>query len=243
MEQGFLNKYLEVLKFVNEKIENNRSPHKVNLIHGQIAKDIKSVLGNDYLVITKETHNKEEIINGRYIDKKVDIVIKKKNKIIAGIAIKNPINSYFKNKNNYFENMLGETANIKSNGFLYFQIIIFPHKIPDWKGKGKNQTLRKMDVVNEDKLSVYLKLAKDDPTKMFHTPTKTLLLIIKDNINKHFSKGSKEEYQKIVSKLIVEQKLKLEFLDFENNAAWNALIINDYSSYIEKICYLIIGTS
>ena len=63
-------------------------------------------------------------------DKKVDITITKQNKPIAGFAIKFVMQNYSQNSNNYFENMLGETANIRSNRIPYFQIFIILDNLP-----------------------------------------------------------------------------------------------------------------
>ncbi|WP_434337424.1 hypothetical protein V2P72_01835 [Mesomycoplasma hyopneumoniae] len=61
----------------------------------------------------------------RYYDKKVDIGIEYKNEIISGIGLKFVVQNYLQNSINYFENMLGETGNIRSqNDKLYFQILI-----------------------------------------------------------------------------------------------------------------------
>ena len=62
---------------------------------------------------------------GRYINKNVDIVIYKRT-VIAGIGVKFVMQNYSQNSNNYFENMLGETANIRSKNIPYFQIFVIP---------------------------------------------------------------------------------------------------------------------
>ena len=44
--------------------------------------------------------------------------------------------NYSQNSNNYFENMLGETANIRSNSIPYFQIFIIFDKVPYYEQGG-----------------------------------------------------------------------------------------------------------
>ena len=104
----------------------SRSNEKLKILHGAIAKDISSRLNNpDFTVLSLGYNNgKEGTISGRYLNKKVDITISKKQKIIAGIGVKFVMQNYSQNSNNYFENMLGETANIRSNKIPYFQIFI-----------------------------------------------------------------------------------------------------------------------
>ncbi len=239
MEKDFLKKYKSVLKFVNSKQSNNRSSYKVDLIHGQIARDIQKELGNNFQIITKETTGKEEKIKGIYMEKRVDIVVKQNEKIIAGIGIKNPLNSFFKNKNNYFENMLGETANIKSNNILYFQIMILPHKIPDWKKENGKGIFKKMDIIDRNKLMSYIKMSHLDTQNVLHLPEKMLILIIEDNINNSFEKigGTKKEYRELFINKI--DKIELGFKKIYINDIGKALIINEYTKYIEKICNII----
>lgn len=65
-------------------------------------------------------NGKEMKLDGRYIDKVVDITILKNSKPIAGIGVKFVMQNYSQNSNNYFENMLGETANIRCANIPYF---------------------------------------------------------------------------------------------------------------------------
>ena len=73
----------------------SRSNEKLKILHGAIANDLLQRLGN------------EETIDGRYLDKKVDITILKDGNPIAGIGVKFVMQNYSQNSNNYFENMLG----------------------------------------------------------------------------------------------------------------------------------------
>lgn len=109
----------------------SRSTDKLKAIHGTIAYDIKRRLGPDYEVCSQGYGNdKEDSIQGRYISKKVDITVKHQSKPVAGIAVKFVMRNYSQNSNNYFENMLGETANIRCNNYPYFQIFIILDPLP-----------------------------------------------------------------------------------------------------------------
>lgn len=62
----------------------SRSNEKLKILHKAIAKDILQRLGNGYSVKSLGINDgKEEIIKGRYIDKKVDITIMKGSKPVA----------------------------------------------------------------------------------------------------------------------------------------------------------------
>lgn len=74
-----------------------------------------------------------------YIDKMEDITIQHKGKDVGGIAIKFVMQNYSQNSNNYFENMLGETANIRCNSIPYFQVFIILDKLPYYNKQKKTQ--------------------------------------------------------------------------------------------------------
>ena len=108
----------------------SRSNEKLKILHGAIAKDLKERLGAGYYVQSLGIGNGKEMkLDGRYIDKVVDITILKNSKPIAGIGVKFVMQNYSQNSNNYFENMLGETANIRCANIPYFQIFIIPDKL------------------------------------------------------------------------------------------------------------------
>lgn len=154
----------------------SRSNKKLKFLHGEIAKDLKERLGNSYWIKSLGIGNgKEEKINGKYIEKAVDITIMKDLNPIAGIGVKFVMQNYSQNSNNYFENMLGETANIRCANIPYFQIFIIPDKLPYYKNDGTIQKWEEFTVHNSEK---YLTLSKDDIQTSIHTPTKTLLYVI-----------------------------------------------------------------
>ena len=137
MKNAILNNYtfLEKIqdsfkKFIS--IGTSRSTAKLKPLHGAIAEDIAKQLGTDYIVKSQGYGNgREAKIEGRDIDKRVDITRKEKktNRAVAGIAVKFVMQNYSQNSNNYFENMLGETANIRTANCPYFQIFIIFDKI------------------------------------------------------------------------------------------------------------------
>ena len=107
----------------------SRSNEKLKILHGAISTDLQNRIGYEYTINSlgfRDGHEKSA--PGRYMDKMVDITISKSGKVIAGIAVKFVMSNYSQNSNNYFENMLGETANLRSNNIPYFQIFIIPDK-------------------------------------------------------------------------------------------------------------------
>lgn len=155
----------------------SRSTAKLKTLHGHIASDLEELLGEGFSIRSQGYGNdKEGSIDGRYYPKNVDITILKNNKPVAGYAVKFVMRNYSQNSNNYFENMLGETANIRANSIPYFQVFIIFEKVPYYENGGK---FKKYDVISTHNLDKYLELSKDDPSVFFHTPDKTLVVLIK----------------------------------------------------------------
>lgn len=211
----------------------SRSNEKLKILHKAIAKDILQRLGNGYSVRSLGINDgKEEIIKGRYIDKKVDITIMKGSKPVAGIGVKFVMQNYSQNSNNYFENMLGETANIRCSNTPYFQIFIIPDKLPYYKNNGE---LQKWETFTEHNSSKYMILSKDDIQTSIHTPTKTLLYVIhlpeiEEEVN------NKTEYNSYYSNL--DDMMVCESEESYGSFS-NAVIYNDYEDFASKVVHYI----
>ncbi len=233
-----------IIKSLKEYANNGeRSSAKLIPIHQKIKNDVSKYLISNYKVKnlgsfsldSEKSLSKEKKFQGRYYDKKIDISFFLDRKEIGGIGVKIPIANINQNFNNYFENMLGETANIRSNNIPYFQVIIFPIKTLYFK---KNGTVSKIEQVNLNKFDKYLKLSKDNVNTFFHAPNKILFI---------FYEFKSFNVEKIHSKNDFLNKLKSEDLDIlisKINLPFNGLIIeNDYDLFIKKISSIIFGNS
>ena len=211
-----------------------RSNKKLCILHGEISKDLHERLGdNKYSVYSLGYGDgKEHKINGRYVDKAVDITIAENNKPIAGIAVKYVMSNYSQNSNNYFENMLGETANIRSAKIPYFQIFVIPDKIPYFL---KDGTISKPEMISEHNLKKYIKLSDDNTDEFLHTPNKTLVFVVHiQSDNQRTSFSNKEEYQEFY--LNNDFDITVSPLQFSFG---NSVIYNDYDTFIQKVAFAI----
>lgn len=207
----------------------SRSNEKLKILHGAIAEDLHKRLGDDYEVCAlgyKE--GKEEKIRGRYIDKVVDITVKHNGVAVAGVSVKFVMQNYAQNSNNYFENMLGETANIRSAKTPYFQILIIPDILPYYDNEGVIKHYDEFTTHNAEK---YIALSQDDAEMLFHTPSKTLLFVIhlnepKDTIH------TKKQYISFYSKQLDITLSQNAYGHFDRN-----VIYNDYNTFIDKVMY------
>ncbi|ACA32820.1 hypothetical protein WFS22_00770 [Ureaplasma parvum] len=235
-------KFLD-LDIIKESFDNylsvgtSRSTKKLKTLHGSIAKDLEELLGKEYNIKSQGYRDdKEECIDGRYYNKKVDITIKNNGKSIAGLAIKFVMSNYSQNSNNYFENMLGETANLRSNSVPYFQIFIIFDKVPYYKSDG---VLQKYDNISNHNLEKYLKLSDDDPKVYFHTPDKTLFILLSlKEISEEIK--NKKDYIRCYKEIMNDEDL-LSYSNKIDDLFGNSIILNNYEDFIKRMCALIIG--
>ncbi len=211
----------------------SRSPQKLKPLHGAIARDLSEKLGKEYEIKSQGFGNdREGTISGRYIDKKADITVKKGDRIVGGIAVKFVMQNYSQNSNNYFENMLGETANIRCNGYPYFQIFIVLDKLPYYK---KDKTLSKWEKFSDHNVCKYVMLSNDDTTKYYHTPNKTLIYVI--HIPDNDQLGSVQEYMDYYKQL----DFKIELSNHRYEQFGSAVILNDYEKFSDKVYHTILA--
>ena len=212
----------------------SRSTDKLIPLHGAIAQDIATRLGNSYDVWSKGyLHNKEEYIKGRYIEKTVDITIRKNDITVAGIAVKFIMQNYAQNSNNYFENMLGETANIRSNNIPYFQIFIILDKLPYFN---KKKEITRWESFNKHNMDKYLALSNDNIDAFYHTPNKTLIYVVHlsdctentATANEYINYYRTNEYEITTSSQ-------------QYGTMGNAVILNDYETFISKVYHTILS--
>lgn len=215
----------------------SRSNEKLKILHGNIAKDLSERLGNKYQIKSLGfDDNKEGKIEGRYIDKNVDITIIKNGKPIAGIGVKFVMQNYAQNSNNYFENMLGETANIRSNNIPYFQIFIIPEVLPYYESS--NNGIKKWETFNSHHIKKYTKLSNDNEDLFFHTPTKTLIYILKFSDCRTQNIKNKTDYINYYTNL---REFNIEVSENDYGKFGSNIILNDYELFIEKVVYRILS--
>lgn len=236
---------LSFLKYLESG--SSRSNEKLKLLHGFIANKIKNKLNNDYIVTSINDidsalyQSKEKTMNGLYMNKKVDIVISKLNnqkqlEDKCGIAIKFIMSNYDQNSNNYFENMLGETANIRGAGYPYFQILIIDSEWPYFKA-GNEKIIKNWESLKTEKLKKYQKLSYSDTNQNKYVPNKMMLYVYKKEF---FNKIKNIEIKQINN--FSEYKnfcLQNDFCFIENNLKnfkyGDNIIFNDFDLFLNFV--------
>lgn len=228
---------------------NGGNDSKLSILHSAIANDILERInnqcdGNGTYSVKSLGLGGEGIIEGRYIDKKVDITILQNSKPIAGVAVKFVMQNYQQNSNNYFENMLGETANIRCYGIPYFQIFIIFEKMPYYIKKATKiynpNDISKWENVDDGNMHKYLTLSNDKVDNYLHTPNKTLLYVIKLFEDQKFkyikTKSDYMNYYSSFNNNNIVTESDVEYGDFSD-----AVVYNNYEEFIKKVIYRILS--
>ncbi len=139
-----------------------RSNKKLIPIHSWFANEIISGLG-DYYTAMSLGSGKEYKIEGKYYPKKLDITIFSNQKPVVTLSFKFVTSNYAQNSNNYFENLLGETANIRRIGVGFVHFLVLRGNTPyyDKAARNKRGKLKKIEILSEQLIKKYIKLFKD----------------------------------------------------------------------------------
>ena len=214
----------------------SRSIDKLAVLHGNIAGDMASRLGNDYLIYALGFRDEGEAsIRGRYFDKKVDIaVFDACRKPVAGIGVKFVMQNFSQNANNYFENMLGETANIQCADVPYFQILVLPEKMPHFRSGRK---FNKWEHLTPERMKKYVVLSGDPAERYAHTPAKTLLYIVSLYPCVDQSEAASLMRNTEMIEYYKNHRVKLSSMTLP--PLGNRVILNDYETFFTKVVHRI----
>jgi hypothetical protein len=191
-EKDFLEAIAKSFKAYKEK--GARSTAKLKPIHYFVADTLKKIWGSHFEIHYLGNDIKEMEVEGKYYTKNIDITISDNNKPVFCLGIKFVTSNYKQNANNYFENMMGETANIQAVKLPYAQLIILRHKTPYYKKNEK--TPSKIEIVNDKDILKYLKLMFDQPQA--HRPNCLAIELI--NIDEKTGKVTLTDLDKAFSK-------------------------------------------
>ena len=193
------------------KLYGARSTKKLKPIHQFVAEILSAIFGKTYKLHFIGDETKEMTVEGKYYPKDIDITVSKNDKPVFCLGIKFVTSNYKQNANNYFENMMGETANIQAAGNLsYAQLIILRHETPYYK-KNETEIPSKIEIINDKDISKYLKLMYDTPQA--HRPNYLGLQLI--NIDERSGKVVATNLDKAFSKTTVKLlKTKLSLTNF-----------------------------
>ena len=159
-------------------------------------------------------------------DKK-KIAVCRGNTVLGAVGFKFVMSNYKQNSNNYFENMLGETANIRCNRIPYFQVLVLLKELPYYDNSGR---ITRTEHINEHNLHKYIKLSEDNIETFFHTPTKTLIYVVSlsESLSDHHI-ANKAQYNEFFRDK--DLNVDNEF----NDLFQSGVVINDFAKFIKKV--------
>jgi len=201
--------------YKNYLLVHARSSSKIIPMHKCLSEILKEKLGKDFVIKSMGVgDNKEYKFKGKYYNKDLDITILKDNKPISALGFKFVTSNYKQNSNNYFENMLGETANVKRNDLLYGQILILKEQMPYFSTDKREFT--KVEKINELNLKKYFRLGTDNAENLYHKPDIMFISFVETGDEERMLKAiaNKEKISKTeFNKNELAPLVKLKFLN------------------------------
>jgi hypothetical protein len=201
-EEIFLKAIEDSFKAYKEK--GARSTAKLKPIHKFVADTLNKIWGDNFEIYYMGDTSKEATIEGKYYPKDIDITVLDGEKPVFCLGIKFVTSNYKQNANNYFESMMGETANIQAIGNLpYAQLLVLRHQTPYYQ-KNETEIPSKIEIINDKDISKYLKLHFDTPQA--HRPfyVGISLVDIDEKTNKVSFTNLGKSFSKETAKLLSE---------------------------------------
>jgi len=160
-EKSFIAAVEESFRMYKER--GARSTEKLKPLHRYVADVMKSIWNGGFEVHYLGQDAKELKVTGKYYPKDIDVTITRNSRPVFCLGIKFVTSNYKQNANNYFESMMGETANIQALGDLpYSQLIILRHETPYYK-KNDPTNPAKIEIIKDKDIQKYLNLVFDHP--------------------------------------------------------------------------------
>ena len=162
-----------------------RSNQKTKILHGWAQEELRCELGNDYL-FTGQTpsSSREAKVEGMYYYKKVDILVERDGQELGVVSIKFVISNYKQNSINYFEQQIGETANLRRKNIVYGNIFCITNPIPY---KESNGGILKQERLRDEDVRRYVRLRKDH--EHAHAPDEMAIGIVDVDLEQNVISG------------------------------------------------------
>ena len=170
-----------------------RSTDKLLPLHQELGKTFRDLHPGAGIITKWGDFDGELKSPGAYYPKNVDVAavvgeihqtsgssyaVTNIDQILGILGIKFVVTNFKQNANNYFENMMGETANIQQLGIPYSHFIALPVEIPFLS---KDGSLKKIEKLGEGDLAKYVKLMSGADGA--HKPSSISIALLKFDSN------------------------------------------------------------
>ncbi len=152
-----------------------RSTQNIIPLHKYVSTILQKIWGDKYDIYFMSESSKEANVEGKYYSKDIDIAVFKSKTPIFCLGVKFITSNYKQNADNFFENMMGETANIQANQIPYAHIIIMRYETPYYK-KNNSYIPEKIETIGKKDITKYLKLIYD--TAQAHQPIELCIFLV-----------------------------------------------------------------
>ena len=151
-----------------------RSNQKTRVLHGWVQDELGRELGDDYAFTGQSpTNTREANVGGMYYDKNVDVLIARDRQELGVISIKFVISNYWQNSVNYFEQQIGETANLRRRNIVYGNLFCVTNPIPY---KNRDGIITRRETIREHDIQRYARLRADH--EHIHAPDEMAIGIV-----------------------------------------------------------------
>ena len=172
-----------------------RSSKKLVAPHRWIAKTALAQLGDGFRASSYGIGNgKEKTVPGKYYDKTVDVAVEKigadnSARIVAVASFKFVTSNYKQNSVNYFEHMLGETANLRRTGVGFAHLLVLRKNMPYLKKSGGRS---RVETITDHNMAKYIKLFRDKKNFPHKPEVLGIALVDFDNGKARFCEGDSD---------------------------------------------------
>ena len=151
-----------------------RSTQKTRVLHGWVQDELRRELRDNYTFTGQSpTSAHEANVGGMYYGKDVDVLISRDEHELGVISIKFVISNYRQNSINYFEQQIGETANLRRRNIVYGNLFCVTNPIP-YKNRAGQITRRER--IQEHDIQRYANLRADHVS--LHSPQEMAIGIV-----------------------------------------------------------------
>lgn len=151
-----------------------RSNQKTRVLHGWVQEELGRELGADYAFTGQSPDSSREAnVGGMYYDKNVDVLIARDGQELGVVSIKFVISNYWQNSINYFEQQIGETANLRRRNIVYGNLFCVTNPIPY---KNRAGDITRLETIREHDIQRYARLRADH--EHIHAPDEMAIGIV-----------------------------------------------------------------
>ncbi len=151
-----------------------RSNWKTRVLHGWVQDELRRELRDDYTFTGQSPESTHEAnVGGMYYGKDVDVLISKDNHELGVISIKFVISNYWQNSVNYFEQQIGETANLRRRNIVYGNLFCVTNPIPY---KNRSGEITRLEYLRDHDIQRYANLRADHVS--LHSPQEMAIGIV-----------------------------------------------------------------